>query len=144
MKQFGTILKFELKYYFRNRIFVGITVFLVILIAAVMCFPRISGVFEKDDEKTSADAVMLIKAESLERAAVIKESFAAVFPGYDVRATEEQLDVIKRKIVSEKVECAFVITEPASYTYYVNNLIMYDTIMRSQRKRFGIFIVWMR
>ena len=31
MKQFGKILKFELKYFFRNKIFVGITIFLVFI-----------------------------------------------------------------------------------------------------------------
>lgn len=39
MKQFGKILKFELKYYFKNKIFVGVTIFLVLAIAAVMFFP---------------------------------------------------------------------------------------------------------
>ena len=29
MKQFGKILKFELKYYFKNKVFVGVTIFLV-------------------------------------------------------------------------------------------------------------------
>ena len=42
MKQFSTILKFELKSYFKNKIFVGVTVFLMLLIAGVMFFPRIS------------------------------------------------------------------------------------------------------
>ena len=41
MKQFGKIFKFELKYYLKNKIFVGITLFLVILIGLVMFFPRV-------------------------------------------------------------------------------------------------------
>ena len=40
MKQFEKILKFELKYYLKNKVFVGITVFLVLLITIVMFFPR--------------------------------------------------------------------------------------------------------
>ncbi len=39
MKQFGKILKFELKYYFKNKVFVGVTIFLVLLIAVVMFLP---------------------------------------------------------------------------------------------------------
>lgn len=39
MKQFWTILKFELQSYLKNKIFVGITVLLVGLIAVVMFFP---------------------------------------------------------------------------------------------------------
>ena len=49
MKQFGKILKFELKYYLKNKVFVGVTVFLVLLIAAVMFFPRITAMFEEDN-----------------------------------------------------------------------------------------------
>ena len=49
MNQFSKILKFELKYYFKNKIFVGITIFLVVLIAIVMCFPRFKSLFDKED-----------------------------------------------------------------------------------------------
>lgn len=34
--------------------------------------------------------------------------------------------MIKEQILSGEAECAFVITGPVSYTYYVNNLSMYD------------------
>lgn len=40
MKQFWTILQFELKSYFKNKIFIGVTLFLVALIGIVMLFPR--------------------------------------------------------------------------------------------------------
>lgn len=41
MKQFNKILRFELKNHFTNKIFVGVTVFLVVAIAIVMFFPMI-------------------------------------------------------------------------------------------------------
>ena len=41
MRQFGTIFKFELKSYLKNKIFVGVTVLLVAVIAAVMFFPSL-------------------------------------------------------------------------------------------------------
>ena len=49
MKQFGKILNFELKYYLKNKVFVGVTVFLVLAIAVVMFFPRITALFETGD-----------------------------------------------------------------------------------------------
>ena len=52
MKQFGKILKFELKYYLKNKIFIGVTAFLMVLIAVVMFFPRITALFETDDTYT--------------------------------------------------------------------------------------------
>ncbi|MGI5968335.1 MAG: ABC transporter permease [Lachnospiraceae bacterium] len=129
MKQFEKILKFELKYYLKNKVFVGITVFLVLLITIVMFFPRIMDIFKSDsgtDNTASELAVMLVKAESPEQSAIMKEYFASAFTDYDVQSTDEEIDTIKDKILSEEAECAFVINGAASYTYYVNNLSIYD------------------
>ena len=128
MKQFGKILKFELKYYFMNKIFVGVTIFLVLAIAAVMFFPRITALFETDDTSdTSAElSVMLVKADDPAQADMVKQAFATAFTDYDVQITDESNDTIKDKITSGDAECAFVMTDATAYTYYVNNLSMYD------------------
>ena len=128
MKQFGKILKFELKYYFKNKIFVGVTIFLVLAIAAVMFFPRITALFETDDTSdTSAElSVMLVKADDPAQADMVKQAFATAFTDYDVQITDESNDTIKDKITSGDAECAFVMTDATAYTYYVNNLSMYD------------------
>ena len=129
MKQFGKILKFELKYYLKNKVFVGVTIFLVLLIAAVMFFPRISAMFDKGDvTDTPTDLpVMLVKADDPAQAEMVRETFAAAFTGYDVQSTDAEISDITGKITSEDVECAFVMTGPTTYTYYVNNLSMYDS-----------------
>ena len=41
MKQFGKILKFELKGYLKNKVFTGVTIFLVVAIAVAMFIPNI-------------------------------------------------------------------------------------------------------
>lgn len=142
MKQFGKILKFELKYYLKNKVFVGVTVFLVLLIAAVMFFPRITAIFEEDntvdvgdvgnveigDEQNQDDLpVMLIKAEEAELAEMVRETFAAAFNGYNVQITDSAIDDVKSTITAGEAECAFVLTSPIEYIYYVNNLSMYDS-----------------
>lgn len=128
MKQFGKILKFELKYYLKNKVFVGVTIFLVLLIAAVMFFPRVSSMFKSDDTTDTPTelTVMLVKAEDPAQAEMVQQTFAASFTDYDVQSTEDDVDAIKDKITSGDVECAFVMTGPISYTYYVDNLSMYD------------------
>ena len=128
MKQFGKILTFELKHFFKNKIFVGVTIFLVAAIAAVMFFPRIIALFESEDSSdTPAElSVMLVKADDPAQADMVKQAFAAAFAGYDVQITDESNDIIKDKITSGDAECAFVMTDAVSYTYYVNNLSMYD------------------
>lgn len=128
MKQFGKILKFELKYYLKNKVFVGVTIFLALLIAVVMFFPRIASLFENNDTvDTPADLpVMLVMAEDPAQADMVRETFAAAFVDYDVQSFSEEVSAIKDKITAGDVECAFVMTGPTSFTYYVNNLSMYD------------------
>ena len=128
MKQFGKILKFELKSYIKNKAFVGITIFLVLAIAVVMFFPRISALFNKEDASDSPRdlAVMLIKVADLAQADIVKETFVSSFIDYNVQITNDSVDTIKNKITSGEVECAFVVTGDTEYTYYVQNLTMYD------------------
>ena len=130
MKQFGKILNFELKYYLKNKVFVGVTVLLVLLIAGVMFFPRVSEMLKGSDTVTDAPTdleVMLVKADDFSQADMVQQTFAAAFTGYDVQITDDDIEAIKEKITSGDVECAFVMTGSAAYTYYVNNLSMYDT-----------------
>ena len=128
MKQFGKILKFELKNYAKNKAFVGVTIFLMVVIAIVMFFPRITALFESDDtsDTTTDLSVMLVKADDPTQADMVKETFAASFTDYDVQITDAEISVIKNKITSGDVECAFVMNGATSFTYYVDNLSMYD------------------
>ena len=128
MKQFGKILKFELKNYAKNKAFVGVTIFLMVAITIVMFFPRITALFESDNPSdTTADlSVMLVKADDSTQSDMVKETFAASFTDYDVQITDAEISVIKDRITSGDVECAFVMNGATSFTYYVDNLSMYD------------------
>ena len=129
MKQFGKILKFELKGYMRNKVFVGFTIFLVVAIAIVMFIPNVITAFESDDEGdvTPTDLpTMLVYAEDKNLSAIVKEYFGNAFVDYNVKVAEGSVDELKNDIISGNAECAFVMNSASSYTYYVNNLSMYD------------------
>lgn len=156
MKQFGIIFKFELVNYLKNKIFIGVTVFLVAVIAAVMFFPGILDLINSKDAEGAdqteyaniadtsdsgdaagtaddeyADEIMgllllSVPEEQMERAQALQNAFQASFPGYEVVLTEEDTEAIKKQVISEKAECAFVLNGMTSYTYYVGNLSMYD------------------
>ena len=129
MKQFGKILKFELKGYLRNKVFVGFTIFLVVLIAIVMFIPNIISAFESDDEVdvTPTDLpTMLVYAEDENLSAIVKEYFGNAFVDYNVKVADGSIDELKNDVISGNAECAFVMNSASSYTYYVNNLSMYD------------------
>ena len=128
MKQFGKILKFELKGYLRNKMFVGITIFLVVAIAIAMFVPNILSAINSD-KGASSDAdrpTMLIYSEDEALASVVKEYFTSAFTGYSVKVSEGSLEDLKTEITSGNAECAFVMDSASSYTYYVNNLSIYD------------------
>ena len=132
MKQFGKILKFELKGYLRNKMFVGITVFLVVAIAVVMFIPNIVAAFRSNDEgdATPTDLpTMLVYSEDESLSAIVKEYFEASFTEYNVEIATGSIDDVKNEITEGRAECAFVMDSASSYTYYINNLSMYDTNM---------------
>ena len=130
MSQFGKILKFELKGYLRNKVFVGITIFLVIAIAIVMFIPNIIAVIESDNEGDVPPTdlpTMLVYSENENLSAIIKEYFGSAFVDYNVKVAEGSIDDLKKDIIDGNVECAFVMNSASSYTYYVDNLSMYDS-----------------
>lgn len=128
MKQFGIILKYELKNFFTSKSFVGVTLFLVAVIALVMFFPRIVEMFDSED-KASGDELptMLIVSSNEETSDLAEKAFSAAFTNYNVKKAGSDIEDVKRQITDGKAECAFVIDSLASYTYYVNNLSMYDS-----------------
>ena len=131
MKQFGTILKFELKGYLKNKAFVGITVFLVVAIAVVMFIPNILNSFEADgdgeDIAPTDRPVMLVYAEQEGLSDLVGQYFAEAFADYEVKVAQGGKQDLKDAIASGEAACAFAMESAASYTYYVNNLSMYDT-----------------
>ena len=130
MKQFGKVFKFEFCGYLRNKIFVGITVFLVAAIIIAMFLPNIISAFSGDGEG-SGDAsesrpVMLVYAENSDFSAMAVGYFAEVFPEYEVKQTTDSLKEIKAAVTEGDASCAFVIDCTGSYTYYVDVLSMTD------------------
>lgn len=131
MKQFGKIFKFELNGYLRNKIFVGITIFLIAAITVVMFLPNIIAIFESgeggSDVPLEERPVMLVYAEDESLASLVKEYFANAFTGYNVKIAEGTVDDLKASITEGNAECAFVMNGASAYTYYVNNLSLYDS-----------------
>lgn len=123
MKQFGKIFNFELKGYLKNKVFVGVTIFLVIAIAIAMFIPNIISHIGSDDGDRP---LMLIYSQDAELTSLVGQYFETAFTDYEIKTVDGTIDDIKEQIVSGDAECAFVLSSASSYTYYVNNLSMYD------------------
>ncbi len=147
MKQFGTIFKFELKDYIANKVFVRITLFLVLAIIVVMFFPRIKESFADKDEVLPAPGesigvgdindgdrsglpIMLISAPD-QNADLVYEVFFGAFSDYDVRLSEMTVKEVKASVENGDAECAFVMNSPTSFTYYVQDLSIQDANAQS-------------
>ena len=128
MKQFKTILFFELNNFIKSKAFVATTLVLVIALAVVMFIPRVfSDSDDSTDTSVTEDApVMAIVADSAELSEAYTLSFSQAFSDYNVKTFDEDIESVKEKIRSEEIECAFHITSLTSYDYYVFNLSLYD------------------
>ncbi len=123
MRQFRKILKYELSNYFTNKVFVGITIFLMVLLIVVMFFPRFSEMIALEAIEPEDKPIMLVVSDSPENAEGLEAAFSAVFTDYQVILTEGD---VSEQIRSGEAECAFVMDSLTNYKYYVNNLSMYD------------------
>ena len=129
MKQFGKILKFEALGYLKNKIFVGVTLFLVVAIAVVMFLPNIIAAFDGGDDAgdTAERPIMLIYTEDEDLLGLANLYFSETFTEYRVRVADGGADVIREAVLAGDAACGFLLHDAASYTYYVNNRSMYDT-----------------
>ncbi len=140
MKQFFTVLKFELDNYFKNKSFVVTTFVLAFIIAAIVIVPTlIPGLMEDDseaaepgtseeintdeetdEEEMSAYGIYLANDEIAINLDMIYAAFPAEWQSY------ESEDKVKKAVEAGDIEAGFVLKSPTDVTYVVNNLSMYD------------------
>lgn len=129
MRQFRTILSFELKNYFKNKVFVGTTVFIVVALAVVMFLPNLIGFFGSmggDQGESSQESVLLVSAPSQEMGDAIVQVLSTAFPDQQVTLTQDSVEQIKEQVSNQTVDGALVFDQLDSYTYYVFNRSLYD------------------
>ena len=130
MSRFRTVFLFELKGHLKNKVVVGVTIFLILASAVLLFSPRFTGGDAGPKQAAEDRPVMLVRAEEPEEAARLQQIFGAVFTDYDVRETSLTAEEIRGQILDGEITCAFDIGGPDSCTYYVNNLGMTDQAAR--------------
>lgn len=142
MKQFVTVLKFELDNYFKNKSFVVTTFVLAFIIAAVVIVPTmIPGFLDEESETiepgTSEEIIVEGEGEeeigelstygicvAVDETDVNVDMVCAAFPA-DWKTYESE-DEMKDAVEAGDVEAGFVMKSPTDVTYVVNDLSMYD------------------
>lgn len=121
MRQFKTILGFELTNYFQNKVFLGVTLFLVIAIAIVTNLPAIISSVE-DSGVIQADSVALTVAEGLD-GKYYEALLSSAFPDSEIVLTDDAEGLVK----DGEASCGFLIDSSRKLTYYVQNITLTDT-----------------
>lgn len=143
MKQFLTVLKFELNNYFKNKSFVVTTFILAFVIAAVVIVPTmIPGLLgdDKEPEMGGSNEVVLdedidIEAEDevelellglclKEEAGLDAEMVKAIYPA-DWTTYEDEKEM-KEAVEAGELDAGFIIESSAEVVYVVNDLSLYD------------------
>ncbi|MCI9337752.1 MAG: ABC transporter permease [Lachnospiraceae bacterium] len=136
MKRFGIVLKYELKEYFTNKVFMGLTVALVVLGAAALFLPRfvdMSGftgvkVVGGGSEETGGESTEEEKALYLyvDEAGVVQlQILQEMFPDVDWQEAGDA-DALRASVEAQDAEAGFVVTGATQYEYYVYNKAMTD------------------
>lgn len=133
MKQFFTVLKFELNNYFKNKSFVLTTILLMILAIGIIGVPGI--IMDKDDSGSDdgdkAADKKIVALYDVNESIGDTESFAAAM-GIAVdwkECTDESQ--LKEAVTEGDAEAGFIVEDLLHYTYVVENSSMSDTLEQS-------------
>ena len=126
MKQFFTVFKFEFLNFLKNKIFVGLTISVALVITVVTFFPRVAGdtEFNLNIGEDSVKSLLIVnKAEDS-----LTEMLKSQLPDYEITVDNEQsLESAKSLVSDGSYKIAIVIESPLNYKYIVDNLGLYDT-----------------
>lgn len=132
MKQLFTVFKFELYNYYKNKMFIGITLALVIIIAGLLSFPRIMDAFDKKDSETGAPtaneekSIIALQDNSGADANMTLEFFASSMSNYEFKLVDQDIESIKSSINNGEYSRAIIIDTQLKYKYIVDNISMTD------------------
>lgn len=136
MRQFKTILKFELDNYFKSKSYVIATMLLAILAIGVMFVPRVTDAF-KGDSKDSTESSSLEETDddSLDKVAIYdktgsfdEKNYRSIFPD-NKPVMCNSVEELKKLVddADSEYECGYVINSITDFDYYVYNKNMFDT-----------------
>ncbi len=138
MGQFGSIFRFELMSYLKNKIFIGVTAVIVVVIACMLSFPRVQEMISKEDAdivveegevlSDDMDTFMILDETSTsdESSAVTATLFANIMGNINVVMSEGDLETLQEEVENGNCSSALVIHSATEYTYITGDVAMYD------------------
>lgn len=122
MKSFLVVLEFELKAYFKNKVYMLTTLVLALILAGILTVPRIVDHFNQGQ---SGEEVSLYayydEAELVSDESILENSF----PNSSwIKASS--VAELKGMVQDSAVKVGFVIDSPSSFDYYILNTSIFD------------------
>ena len=126
MKQFFTVFKFEFINFLKNKIFIGLTIALALVITVVAFFPRfLSGKdLSLDFGDDTVKSLLIVNNTDDEK---LTEALTSTLIDYEITVEKYDLEKAKELVTNEEYKIAIVIDSPLKYNYIVDNLGLYDT-----------------
>lgn len=134
MRKFAIVLKYELREYFSNKIFMGLTIFLAVLGVGLLFLPRfvdmsgftgvkIVGGSDSEEEENPDEEKPLFLYE--DQVGIVQEDILIqLFP--DVNWQKSERSAIKASVEAQEAEAGFVVKGKTEYEYYIFNKPMAD------------------
>lgn len=131
MKQFFTIFKFEFCGYLKNKVFVGTTIAFALIIAAVLCYPRVAELIKEPEQAPPSEPqskqTLLVSDKSSENADRTAQLFQNAMPDKNIELTDKSIEELRGEVDSGNALAAVVITGATEYTYVVKSVGIYDS-----------------
>jgi len=133
MKQFMHILNFEFSGYLKNKVFVGITLVMVLAVTGVLFFPRISTLWSKPADQPPTDLpsetdrpiVYLVDTGSTNPQSTLVY-FRNFWAHKDIQLSQLSIEELTEQVNQDSISAAIVLHTPMQYTYIVKDVSMYE------------------
>lgn len=134
MKQFLTVLKFELNNYFKNKSFLLTTIVLIVLAVGIIAIPGMimggggdsagSSFFKGDDGEKQNTVALYDVNDSIADLQVLEAAMGMEI--HWLECTDESQ--VESAVTEENAQAGFIVEDLMHYTYVVENRSMYDTL----------------
>ena len=137
MKQFMHILNFEFSGYLKNKVFIGVTLVMVLVVTGVLFFPRISTLWSKEEPTPEPPSTAEpVEGERpivflVDETAADPQSTLTYFQSFwahkEIRLSQLSVEELTAQVEQDSISAAIVLHTPTQYTYIVNNVGMYES-----------------
>lgn len=135
MKKGLVIFKYEFFNLLKNKVFLGITIAMVVLIAAILCAPRIAQAFDSPGGEPGGDPGTSV-TEKIKMALYVPDgcpenalqaTLSAAFPDREIILTQEDEQTLRDQVDSGELDSAVVMEDFLNFRYIVKTSGIYDT-----------------